>query len=176
MVSSLPRSDGGQMPRRLLLIGFDARGVALVREALRTRDGATYTVDSVRSAADALRRLGRPHSHGTIAAGGYAALIVDFVLAQGPQSDTYDQLYVAAHPTPVLVLCSRADEAMARLAVQRGAEDYLLKEHVDGYLLPKTLCSMIERAVIADKLFEAQERAQVTLNSCLLYTSDAADE
>src|SRR6185437_15994301 len=39
------------------------------------------------------------------------------------------------------------------------------KDRLDSYLLPKALHSMIDRAAIADALFEEKERAQVTLNS-----------
>ena len=51
------------------------------------------------------------------------------------------------------------------MAVRRGAQDYLLKTRLDDYLLPKALRSMVERAAIAEVLYEEQERARVTLNS-----------
>ena len=57
------------------------------------------------------------------------------------------------------------DEHIAKLAVQRGAQDYLLKNHLDSYILSKALRSMIERAANAEALFEEKERAQVTLDS-----------
>jgi PAS domain S-box-containing protein len=49
--------------------------------------------------------------------------------------------------------------------VQRGAQDYLLDDDFDGYLLPKALRNMIERASNVEALFREKERAQVTLNS-----------
>ena len=54
---------------------------------------------------------------------------------------------------------------MAKLAVQRGAQDYLFKARLDSYLLPKPLHSMIERAAISEPSYEHNERALVTLNS-----------
>ncbi len=54
---------------------------------------------------------------------------------------------------------------VAKEAIQRGAQDYLLKEHLNNYLLPKTLAGVIERATITEALFDEKERAQVTLNS-----------
>jgi diguanylate cyclase (GGDEF)-like protein/PAS domain S-box-containing protein len=56
-------------------------------------------------------------------------------------------------------------ENAAKLAVQRGAQDYLLEDHLDSYLLPKALRNMLERASNAEALFREKERAQVTLNS-----------
>jgi len=57
------------------------------------------------------------------------------------------------------------DEDAARLALQRGAQDYLLAERLDDYSLSKTLTGMLERSTYADALFLEKERAQVTLNS-----------
>jgi len=51
------------------------------------------------------------------------------------------------------------------LAVQHGAQDFLLKSRIDSYWLPKTLRSMVERAANGDALFKEKERAEVTLNS-----------
>ena len=65
----------------------------------------------------------------------------------------------------MLVLSTPRDEAIAKLAVQRGAQDYLLKNRLDSYILPKAVRSMIERAANAEALFEEKERAQVTLDS-----------
>jgi diguanylate cyclase (GGDEF)-like protein/PAS domain S-box-containing protein len=78
---------------------------------------------------------------------------------------TFDRLFRAAPQVPILIIGDVGDEASARLAVTRGAQDYLLKGHLDSYLLPKTVASMIERARITEALFEEKERAQVTLNS-----------
>jgi diguanylate cyclase (GGDEF)-like protein/PAS domain S-box-containing protein len=79
--------------------------------------------------------------------------------------ETFDRLYRAAPQIPVLVLIASDDEAIARLAVQRGAQDFLLKSRLDNYWLPKTLLSMVERAANGDALYEEKERAEVTLNS-----------
>jgi PAS domain-containing protein len=49
--------------------------------------------------------------------------------------------------------------------MQHGAQDFLLKERLDDYVLPKTLAAAIDRAALAEALFNEQERAQVTLNS-----------
>ena len=49
--------------------------------------------------------------------------------------------------------------------LRRLEEDHFLKARLDGYLLPKALRSMVERAANAEALFEETERAPVTLNS-----------
>ena len=64
-----------------------------------------------------------------------------------------------------MILIEPQEEEIAKLAVQCGAQDYLFKDHLDAYLLPKIVGPMIERAAYAEALFEEKERAQVTLNS-----------
>jgi diguanylate cyclase (GGDEF)-like protein/PAS domain S-box-containing protein len=63
------------------------------------------------------------------------------------------------------VLIASDDEGIAKLAVQHGAQDFLLKGRLDNYWLPKALRSMVERAANGDALFKEKERAEVTLNS-----------
>ena len=92
-------------------------------------------------------------------------MLVDLFLPDSHGIETFDRLFRAAPQIPILVLCASQDEDIAKLAVQHGAQDYLLKGRLDSYLLPKALVSMVERAANAEALFEEQERAQVTLNS-----------
>jgi len=65
----------------------------------------------------------------------------------------------------MIVLCSLQDETLGKAAIKRGAQDFILKEHLNSYVLPKTLAAVIERATITEALFVEKERAQVTLNS-----------
>jgi diguanylate cyclase (GGDEF)-like protein/PAS domain S-box-containing protein len=94
-----------------------------------------------------------------------AAVLVDLLLPDSNGIETFDRLFRAAPHIPILVLSALPDEDIAKLAVQRGAQDYLLKGRLDSYLLPKTLGCMVDRAANAEALFEEKERAQVTLNS-----------
>ena len=98
-------------------------------------------------------------------ANGIAAVLVDLALPDSSGIDAFDRLFRAAPQIPLFILTAGRDEDIAKLAVQRGAYDYLLKDHLDAYLLPKAVSSMIERAATTEALFEEKERAQVTLNS-----------
>jgi diguanylate cyclase (GGDEF)-like protein/PAS domain S-box-containing protein len=97
--------------------------------------------------------------------GAIDAVLVDLFLPDSRGIETFDRLFRAAPQVPILVLSTSPDEEIAKLAVQRGAQDYLLKARLDSYLLPKALGNMIERAANAEALFEEKERAEVTLNS-----------
>ena len=91
--------------------------------------------------------------------------MVDLFLPDSRGIDTFDRLFHAAPYIPILILTHPRDEETAKLAVQRGAQDYLFKGRLDSYLLPKALDSMIERTTILEVLFEKNDQALVTLNS-----------
>ena len=91
--------------------------------------------------------------------------MADLFLSDNQGIGTFELLYRASPHVPILVVSTLRDEDVARLAVQRGAQDYLLKERLDGYTLPKTLNSMLERSAYSEAMFLEKERAQVTLNS-----------
>jgi len=143
------------MSRTILLIQDDPAEAELDRQALLSQDGGPFQVVWVRSCAEGLEQLCVERM---------AAILVD--LLPGIHGlESIDQLVRAAPQIPILVLCTAQDEAIAKAAVLHGAQDYLLKTRLDGYLLPKALASIIERCAIAEALFEERERAQVTLNS-----------
>jgi diguanylate cyclase (GGDEF)-like protein/PAS domain S-box-containing protein len=108
---------------------------------------------------DAIKRLGNQGAEEI------AAVVVDLFLPDSEGIQTFDQLLRASPHTPILVLSHLRDEDVARLAVQRGAQDYVLQERLDGYSLAKALSNMLERSAYAEALFLERERAQVTLNS-----------
>jgi len=147
------------MPQIVLLIHDDAAKAQMVRNALLSSLEGFFIVEWVERCGDGVRRL-RKESAKRI-----AAVLVNLYLPDSTGIETFDTLFLAAPDIPILVLSSFAREGSARLAVQRGAQDYLLDDDFDGYLLPKALRNMIERASNVEALFREKERAQVTLNS-----------
>ena len=142
------------MSQRILLIENDAAAAKAIGDALTCCSDQSFQVELVRRCSEGLERLD-----------GIEAILVDLNLPDSRGIDTFDRLFSAAPNIPILVLIDPQDESTARLAVQCGAQDYLLKGHLDAYLLPKTVGSMIERAAYSEALFEKSERAQTTLNS-----------
>src|ERR1700722_220588 len=148
--------------RIVLLIQDGSADAKRVREALRNSIDGSYKIEWIRGCDEGLERLAR---EGSSREDRIAAILVDLFLADSHGIATFDRLFEAAPQIPILVLTTSKNEDTARSAVQRGAQDYLLKSKLDNYLLPKALHSMIERAANAEALFQEKERAQVTLNS-----------
>ncbi|MGB6449742.1 MAG: EAL domain-containing protein [Steroidobacteraceae bacterium] len=153
------------MSKSVLLIQDDREGADSVREALVHSSDGAFQVEWVRLCSEGVKRLADEGKPGGQETDGIAAVLVDLFLPDSRGIETVDRLFRLAPQIPILVLSASENEDVAKLAVQHGAQDYLLKARLDSYLLPKTLLSMIERAANAEALFEEKERAQVTLNS-----------
>jgi diguanylate cyclase (GGDEF)-like protein/PAS domain S-box-containing protein len=147
------------VPRNILLILADAAEAKAVRRSLVSSRDGPFKVEWVSGCGDAIKRLGSPGGEEI------AAVVVNLFLPDSQGIGTFDALLQASPHVPILVLSHLRDEHVARLAVQHGAQDYLLEERLDGYSLSKALNNMLERSAYAEALFLERERAQVTLNS-----------
>src|ERR1700676_5512118 len=155
----------GLSMQNVLLIQNDAVDATAVRDALiNSRDGS-FRVVWVRHCAAGLKVLEKQTAQESHEADRIAAVLVDLSLPDSSGIETFARLIQAAPQIPILILTTVQDEDIAKLAVQRGAHEYLLKDRLDGYLLPKAVDRMIERAANTEVLFEEKERAQVTLDS-----------
>lgn len=144
------------MGYKILLIEDDSADAKAIRKALiEARDGP-YDIEWVRKLSDGVKRLSK---------GGIKAVLLNLFLPDSLGIETFDRLFLAAPHVPILVLSSTDDETIATQAVQRGAQDYLLKSHLDRYSLARALRNVIERKLADEALFIEKERAQVTLNS-----------
>ena len=141
------------MPQNILLIQSDPTAAKSIQQALIYSDEGPFKVEWVRTRAEGLERLTRLGKQQGNAPNGIAAVLVDLFLPDSEGIETFDRLFGVAPQIPFLVLVTSRGKAIAKLAVQRGAQDYLLKSRLDDYLLPKALRNMIERTVVADALF-----------------------
>ncbi len=71
--------------------------------------------------------------------------MLDLTLPDSHGTETFDKLFKAASSVPILILSGADAEEMARQAVQRGAQDYLVKNQADGYRLRRAVRTMMDR-------------------------------
>src|ERR1017187_6639807 len=147
------------MPESILLLQDSARKAAIVQELLAHSVEGPFVIEWIRSCGAALDRLG-DHAKDDI-----TAVIIDLLLSDGQELEILDQIIQASPHIPILVLADSEHEDLAKQAIQRGAEDYILDNRLDSYSLSKALRNMLERKANAEALFTEKERAQVTLNS-----------
>jgi diguanylate cyclase (GGDEF)-like protein/PAS domain S-box-containing protein len=163
------------MPQNILLIQSIPSVAEMIRQALSRPDAERFHVEWVTHLSAGLRRLARSATQG-LAENDIAALLIGLFLPDSSGIDTFERIFREAPQLPILILTHPDSEEIAKLAVRQGAQDYVLLDRIDAYVLPKTVRSMLERARITRTLFQEKERAQATLD-CIgdpLICADAA--
>src|SRR6266851_480917 len=144
------------VPPKILLIESDAAAADAICAALAAAGNGSFDVEWVRRLSEGLERLSKR---------GIAAVLLALSLPDSQGIETFDKVFSAAPDAPILILGGNVPEALAKEAVRRGAQDYLLPDHLDSYSLPRALRNGIERKIVEDALYVEKERALVTLNS-----------
>jgi diguanylate cyclase (GGDEF)-like protein/PAS domain S-box-containing protein len=140
----------------ILLIQNDPAAAGRIGVALAAGDAGSFEVEWVRELSRGLERLSKK---------GIAAVLLDLSLPDSEGVATFDKLFAASPDIPILILAGNASEELAKEAVSRGAQDYLVAAHLDTYSLQRALRNAVERKGIEDALYVEKERAVVTLNS-----------
>jgi len=155
------------MHTHVLLITADADNARAVGQALAGERDAAFHLECMSTL---------PADLGWLRQGKTTVVLLDLLLPDVRGIGALDSLLAAAPQIPVLVFGGEGDEVLGRQAVQRGAQDYLPRSHLDGYSLPRALRTAIERKAAEEALFLEKERAQVTLDSIgdAVLSTDAA--
>jgi diguanylate cyclase (GGDEF)-like protein/PAS domain S-box-containing protein len=139
----------------ILLIEKDPPAADAIRAALATSSGGSFHLKTVGELSEAIQWLGKNKT-------GAILLGTSQPFTQGLEA--FDQLFSSVPEIPILILGDNASEDLAREAVTRGAQDYLLPDHL-AYSLPRALRNAIERKAVEDALYVEKERSLVTLSS-----------
>ncbi len=117
-----------------------------VQRSLKGFDGAEFQVDWVDTLANGLERLGKQT---------YDVIISDLKLPDGFGLEVFDALYKSASHTPILLITGTIEEETVAIeALQKGAQDYLLK----GKITPEGLLRSITYALERHKLLALRDR------------------
>jgi DNA-binding NarL/FixJ family response regulator len=111
----------------------DAR---LVRELLARDVAGAYDVAHARTVDEATQRLGKLH---------FDVILLDLSLPDGSGVDTVVRVYAAAPSVPIVVVSGFDDGSLIARAVEEGAQDYLIKGHMDERLLVHAIRFAMER-------------------------------
>ena len=132
-------------PLRVLLVEDDPDDAFLVQRMVAADRGMIRLshVETLKAARDRL------------AADTFDVLLLDLSLPDSGGVETCTALRRAAPQTPIVVRSGLADEGAAVEAVQRGAQDYLIKGRVDADVLRRAMRYAIERR-------QAEERDRAT--------------
>ncbi|MBL8950577.1 MAG: fused response regulator/phosphatase [Myxococcaceae bacterium] len=145
-------------PLQILLIEDDEAYAGLVRRMLRTSGSELVVAERMEAA---LKQLaGRT----------FDVVLSDLNLPDSRGIETFQRVMAAAPKLPIVVLTGENDDALGLRTVQSGAQDYLVKDHVEPALLFRSLTYAIERkrmqleaARVADELKKQNEVMQADL-------------
>lgn len=139
----------------LLLIEPAGNGSRTIRDVLAEARGI-LDVDHVTSIPDGIARLEERS---------VSAVLLDLELPEARDLSALDELRRAAPNVAIMILTRAADQALARRAVERGANDSVVTDQIDTRSLVQLIAMMFERRASAEQKFVELERADVTLNS-----------
>ena len=123
------------LPTSRLLVVEDEPDFAAVVVAMLSNSDRRWEIERRERLAEALVRLG---------AGGIEAVLLDLRLPDATGFEAVDGV-VGAFPDVAVVVMTSYDRTMAAEALQRGAQDYIIKGEVSPALLSRSLCYAISR-------------------------------
>jgi diguanylate cyclase (GGDEF)-like protein/PAS domain S-box-containing protein len=145
----------------VLLVEDNPGDARLLREIFNEPASPASTLIHVESMSEAEKHLAEHEVD---------VVLLDLALPDAQGLGALRRARTAAPRVPVVVLTGMDDEALAAQALQEGAQDYLVKGRIVGGSevetrgLFRALRYAVERHVMEEALFEAKERAEVTLN------------
>ena len=123
-------------PISVLLIEDNPDDVVLIQISLSHAMKVSYEVNVADRLSKGLELLGN---------GGVDVVLLDLGLPDGQGLITFGKVHAQAPDVPIIVLTGNDDDDFAIEAVQKGAQDYLVKGRVDSGLLGRSIRYAIER-------------------------------
>lgn len=91
-------------------------------------------------------------------AGGIDLVLLDLSLPDSQGMETFFAVKKVVRDLPVILMTGLQDENLALLAVQNGAQDYLIKGEINATLLRRAVSYAIEREKLLARLRDALEQ------------------
>lgn len=146
----------GNKPIKTLLVEDNPGDSRLIREMLAEAKGVAFDLKYANRLQTGLEHLDK---------GGIDVVLLDLGLPDSQGLETLNKTYVQAPEVPIVVLTGLDDEMLGVQAVNRGAQDYLVKRQVDVNLLVRAIRYAIERKQAEER--ERQLQLQLNLSSRL---------
>jgi DNA-binding response OmpR family regulator len=136
---------------RALIIEDNAEHSMLLARLLAGSTHPRFVVTTAASLADGLAEFEQTQP---------AIILLDLSLPDSQGLRTFDSVAAAAGKVPIVVLSGIIDVSVAIQALQRGAQDYLVKGHVDNHLLLRSIQYALERKTSQMALQRANEELE----------------
>jgi PAS domain S-box-containing protein/putative nucleotidyltransferase with HDIG domain len=138
-------------PTTVLLIEDNPGDARLIREMLADGGADRFKLECADRLSAGLERL---------ASNDIGLVLLDLGLPDSQGFDTFTKTYAQAPGVPIIVLSGLTDEQLAIKTVQEGAQDYLVKGHLDSHALVRTISYAIERKRTEELLRESETQVR----------------
>ena len=139
-------------PTNVLLIEDNPEHAAFLKRLLNLSEAVTdFRLEHVDTLALGVERL---------KAGGIGLVLLDLALGDSDGLETFILTMAAAGDVPVVVMSGSSDVDLAIETVQLGAQDYLVKGHVDNQLLIRSMQYACERQRVQIQLRRAHDELE----------------
>lgn len=147
-----------RMHMGILLIEDNPGDVRLVQEALKEIAYAPHDLLNADRLKSALQQLQDPEFRRKV-----DVILLDLSLPDSEGLESIAKLQAAAPDLPIVVLTGRNDDAVGLMAVQVGAQDFLVKGTATGEVIIRALRYAVERSRAEEiaRLAEESERTQM---------------
>jgi sigma-B regulation protein RsbU (phosphoserine phosphatase) len=122
---------------KILLIEDDPNHVRLCQTYLEEVEDIRFELEHVERLSAGIQSVKKNH---------FDAVLLDLRLPDSSGLDTFHRFHEAHPHVPTVVSTGMDPDGIAAKAVKSGAEDYLVKDGLDGPLLARTIRHAIERA------------------------------
>lgn len=123
-------------PIQVLVIEDDAGAAKLVQKLLEQSKRPAFKVHWAAKLSDGLKRLSKDNID---------VVLLDLLLPDSYGFDTLDKVVFGGSDVPVVVLSGVEEEGLVLQAVERGAQDYLLKGELEKKALARSLHYAVDR-------------------------------
>jgi sigma-B regulation protein RsbU (phosphoserine phosphatase) len=138
---------------RILLVEDNPLDARLIREIMKFSRSVVCAIESAETLANGLNLL---------KSGSFDAALLDLSLPDSEGMNTYIAVHTVAPGMPVIILTGTDDESLAIEAMQKGAQDYLVKGQLSGHHLERALSYAMERHKILDELHTSRQALRQT--------------
>ncbi|MCX7627880.1 MAG: EAL domain-containing protein [Methylophilaceae bacterium] len=137
----------------LLLIEDHPGDIRLVQEILDAEGAEQFALITANCLEEAVAMLQRLKAD---------VILLDLQLPDGTGLDSLLRIQAVAPDVPIVVMSNIADEQLALQSVQRGAQDFLVKNHVNEHLLLRALRYAMERKRLEEQLYKLAHQDSLT--------------
>lgn len=139
-------------PVNILLIEDNLAEARLLQEILKQAQSKSFNLVHVKRLREALDRLDGDR---------FDVILLDLTLPDSQGLDSLAPLIDRAPSLPIVVLTNTNDDQLAIEAVRRGAQDYLVKRHVNVDVLVRSVYYAIERKQISESLRQVNQTLEI---------------